>query len=352
MILAVDVSRIAWRRPLWTGLLFHLVLLVGCSHSAPEIFEFNGETMGTTWSVKVGDMPAGLEPQQVADKIQAALDGVNESMSTYLATSELSRFNQAPAGTRMPVSAALFEVMRKSVEVWRLSQGTFDVTVGPLVNLWGFGPQGRSSGVPDEEAQRRAWARVGTDALTLHTETLELEKQKDLYVDLSAIAKGFGVDKVAETLENLGIRRYLVEVGGEMRAGEPRSAGQPWRVAVEKPWNGARAVERMLSVSSLAMATSGDYRNYFEVKGKRYSHTIDPRTGKPIDHALASATVIAPTCAEADAWATAMMVLGPDQALAVAQANHLAVYLLVKSGDGFEVRSSEAFAMYLKPELQ
>lgn len=336
----------------WFGVFSCFALLAGCSSPAPEISEFNGESMGTTWSVKVSAMPAGLEPRQVADHIQAALDGVNQSMSTYLATSELSRFNQAPSGTRMQVSPALFDVMRKSVEVWRLSQGTFDVTVGPLVNLWGFGPQGRPSVVPDEAAQRQAWTRVGTDALTLHTETLELEKHKDLYVDLSAIAKGYGVDRVAEALENLGIRRYLVEVGGEMRAGDPKSPDEPWRVAVEKPWTGARTVERVFAVSRLAMATSGDYRNYFEVNGKRYSHTIDPRTGRPIDHALASATVIAPTCAEADAWATAMMVLGPDQALAVARANHLAVYLLVKVGDGFEARSSAAFDMYLKPVLQ
>jgi len=171
-------------------------------------------------------------------------------------------------------------------------------------------------------------------------------------VDLSAIAKGYGVDKVALKLEDLGIRRYLVEVGGELRAGNRKSMGHPWRVAVEKPVPQLREIHRVVDISNMALATSGDYRNYFEAQGKRYSHTIDPRSGRPIDHHLVSATVVAPTCAEADAWATAMMVLGPEQGLDLANANNLAVYLLVKTATGIESLHSRAFDVYLQDNLQ
>ncbi len=329
-----------------------ILLLAGCSGPEPEIIEFNGETMASTWSVKIADMPASLPPQQLADRIQGVLDGINQSMSTYRDDSELSRFNQAPAGTVMAVSPDLFDIVQQSLKVWRLSQGTFDITVGPLVNLWGFGPEGRPDRVPDETTRQAAWKRVGSDALVLHTDTRQLEKQKDLYLDLSGIAQGFAADRVAALLEEQGIRRYLVEINGEMRIGNGKTPDQPWRIAVERPVQALHTVDRIFEVVDVAVATSGDYRNYFEFEGKRYSHTVDPRTGKPIDHTLVSATVITGNGAEADAWATAMMVLGPEQGLAVADANGLAVYLLVKVGDQFEARHSRAFEPYLKSPLR
>ena len=327
--------------------------LAGCSKSSgPEELEFSGSTMGTTYSVKVVDLPKNLKPQQVADRIQAVLDDVNDRMSTYKPTSEVSRFNESPVGTSMKMSDETFTVLQKAMTIWRLSKGTFDITVGPLVNLWGFGPMGRPNRIPSPEEEAKAWARIGADALVLHPDTHEVEKHKDLYIDLSGIAKGFGVDKVAEALEALGIHRYLVEVGGEIRAGDDKSPGQPWRVAVEKPVSQLREVEQVINVNNLAMATSGNYRNYFEENGHRYSHEIDPRTGKPIAHNLASASVVATDCADADAWATAMMVLGPKEGMEVANANNLPVYMLVKEGDGFKPLQSKAFDMYLKPKKQ
>lgn len=329
------------------------LLLVACDGGKePELYEFGGSSMGTTYSVRIVALPDNLLPQQVADRIQAELDGVEQAMSTYRPDSELSRLNQQPPDKPMQVSGDLFFVLQKSLDVWRRSQGAFDVTVGPLVNLWGFGPAARVDHVPDEQAQRDAWKRVGSDALVLYPDTRKVEKHKDLYLDLSAIAKGFGVDKVAQALEAMGIRRYMVEVGGEIRVGDRKAAGHPWRLAVEKPVAQMREVQQVIEAANLAMATSGDYRNYFEENGVRYSHTIDPRSGKPIRHKLVSATVIAPTCAEADAWATAMMVLGPDQALTVANTQNLAVYLLVKDGSGFVAKHSKGFAVFLPDAMQ
>lgn len=323
----------------------------GCQPAAElELHEFSGSTMGTTYSVKVAELPANLLPDVVADRIQQELDAVNQAMSTYRDDSELSRFNQLPANSAMVVSADTFAVLQKSLDIWRLSQGAFDVTVGPLVNLWGFGPMGRPDHVPDRTEQRAAWKRVGSDALVLELDKLQIRKRKDLYVDLSAIAKGYGVDKVAQALESMGIRRYMVEVGGEIRVGGGKTATLPWRLAVEKPVPRLHDVQQVINAENLAIATSGDYRNYFEENGVRYSHTIDPRTGKPIQHKLVSATVIARECADADGWATAMMVLGPEQGMAVANAQNLAVYMLVMTDDGLQPMHSHGFAVYLNKQ--
>jgi len=329
--------------------LLFLGAMAGCQQSAElELYEFSGSTMGTTYSIKVAELPPNLLPDVVADRIQSELEAVNQAMSTYRDDSELSRFNQLPADSSMVFSVDTFIVLQKSLEIWRRSQGAFDVTVGPLVNLWGFGPEGRPNRVPDVDAQRAAWKRVGSDSLELNPDKHSVRKLRDVYVDLSAIAKGYGVDKVAMALESLGIRRYMVEVGGEIRVGAGKSPGQSWRLAVEKPVPQLREIQRVIDAENLAVATSGDYRNYFEDQGVRYSHTIDPRTGKPIQHKLVSATVIAPECADADGWATAMMVLGPEQGIAVANAQHLAVYMLVMTDEGLQAKHSKAFAVYMQ----
>lgn len=350
MTSAADRLRAGWQLAI-VALLW--VALVGCEAAEPDIHEFSGGTMGTTWSVKVADLPDPLTPRQVADRIQAELNAVNDKMSTYQPDSELSVFNRLPAGATQQVSADTFQVLQMSLDIWRRSQGAFDVTVGPLVNLWGFGPErGAENQIPSRAQQREAWKRIGSDALVLFPDTLTVRKNKDLYVDLSAIAKGYGVDKVAVALEEMGIRRYMVEVGGELRVGHRKSRQHPWRLAVEKPVSHLRDVQLVIEATDLSLATSGDYRNYFEKDGVRYSHTLDPRSGAPIQHKLVSATVIAASCAEADAWATAMMVLGPAQGLEVADAQNLAVYLLVKTDEGFEARHSRAFSVYLPAGVQ
>lgn len=338
-------------RPL-QPVIFSLVLIslyiAGCSRSdAPELLEFSGRTMGTWYTIKVADFPNSADPDAIAKVIEAELNNVNDKMSTYKPDSELSRFNQAPIGEPFKVSRDTFDVLTRSLEIWRLSQGAFDVTIGPLVNLWGFGPDGRPEKVPSQEAMKQAWDRVGSDGLLLHMDDLEVEKLKDLYVDLSAIAKGYAVDRVAEALENAGIRRYLVEVGGEIRAGNSKAQNLSWQVAVEEPVTDRRQIHQIIKLDNASMATSGDYRNYFEVDGRRYSHTIDPRNGQPIAHQLVSTSVIMPSCADADAWATAIMVLGPELGMQVAEANNLAVYMILKQDEGFSSSNSTAFEQYL-----
>ncbi|MAR92938.1 MAG: FAD:protein FMN transferase [Pseudomonadota bacterium] len=336
-------------QPVIISLMVISLLLTGCSRSeAPDLLEFSGQTMGTWYSVKVVDLPEPVSPRQVADVIQGELDNVNQKMSTYRPDSELSRLNAAPVAEPFAVSRETFTVLSKALEIWRLSQGAFDISIGPLVNLWGFGPEGRPREVPDDAAMRAAWKRVGSDRLELHVDDREVVKETDLYLDLSAIAKGFAVDQVALALEGLGIRQYLVEVGGEIRAGNSKGPDQPWRLAVEEPVTQFRQIHQVIPLANAAMATSGDYRNYFEADGQRYSHTIDPRDGRPIRHRLASVSVIMPSCMAADAWATALMVLGPEQGMALAESQNLAVYMILKTDAGFESMHSSGFRPFLE----
>ncbi len=335
-------------QPVIVSLIFLSLLVTGCSRSeVPEILEFTGQTMGTWYSVKVSELPDSVTPEQVASLIKSQVEGVNSKMSTYKPESELSVFNNSPMNTPFKLSADTFQVLAKSMEIWRQSMGAFDITIGPLVNVWGFGPRGSAMSIPDQANMAAAWKRVGTDGLSLDRDKSTVQKSKDLYLDLSAIAKGYAVDRVATALEQAGIQRYLIELGGELRAGDPKAPHLPWQVAVEEPETHLRKVHKVIPLNNVAMATSGDYRNFFEQGGKRYSHTIDPRTGRPVEHRLVSVSVITAQCADADAWATAMMVLGPEQGMELAENKKLAVYMILKSEQGFEVRYSKAFASYL-----
>jgi len=318
--------------------------LAGCS--GPEPWRLSGATMGTSYSIVVAAPPEGLSRERLAADIDAELRAVNRQMSTYRADSELSRFNRQTGADWFPVSAELVALVAEARRIGELSGGAFDVTVGPLVNLWGFGP-GQHAGRDKPPAQAEidaALARSGAASLSLQRAPPALAKsQPELYVDLSAIAKGHGVDRVAALLEEVGILDYLVEIGGELRSRGQSPRGDAWRLAVEKPTRGERAVQQVIAVGDAAVATSGDYRNYFERDGVRYSHTIDPRDGRPIRHALASVTVVQPRAARADALATALLVMGPRDGLALAQRLQLPAYFVIKGEAGFETAYSDAF---------
>jgi thiamine biosynthesis lipoprotein len=295
--------------------------------------------------VQVPRPPAGLDDAALYERISAELASVNERMSTYQADSELSRFNVAETTDWFPVSAELVRLTDTALAVSTLTNGAFDVTVGPLVNLWGFGPEVKADQLPSQAEIDAARARVGWDLLHTRVEPPALRKDRtDLYVDLSAIAKGYGVDRMAAVLEDVGITDYLVEIGGELRGRGRNAEGEPWRIAIERPDAGRRAVLRVVALTDRAMATSGDYRNFFELNGKRYSHTIDPATGRPVDHQLASVTVLAERCAEADAWATALLVLGPARGMTVANERGLIALFVERFGDELRVTESTAFA--------
>lgn len=336
-----------WLAPL--GLAF---LLAACQPAATERpqLHLTGDTMGTYYSVKI----VGAEDGQ-RDALQAEIDRrlerVNEQMSTYRKTSELSRFNRHEDATPFAVSADTARVVTAALQLGRQTEGALDVTVGPLVNLWGFGPDARPTEIPSDERLAEARAQTGLEHLSVHIRAEGEFLQKSLtglYVDLSAIAKGYGVDVVSEYLSEQGLTNHLVEIGGEVRTRGVNAHGQDWRIAVERPGPGEGMVQQVVALANTSVATSGDYRNYYELDGKRLSHTLDPATGRPITHQLASVTVIHPSCMMADGLATALTVMGTERALAFAEEQGLAVYLLTKTGDGFRVDMSSAFEKYLR----
>ncbi len=328
-------------------LLFWLVMsLTACAPESRD-WQLSGRTMGTTYHITVVDVPSGVDSKSLQQQIDSELQQVNQEMSTYIDDSELMRFNRGPVGEAVQVSGHLADVVDKALDIYQRSGGAFDITVGPLVNLWGFGPQPEPDKVPSDEEIARLDKVVGSDALKVERNPDRITRSRPVELDLSAIAKGHGVDRVAELLEQQGIRNYLVEIGGEVRTLGQNPNGVDWRIGIERPDPGGRAVQEPIAVSGQAVATSGDYRNYYERDGVRYAHTIDPRTGRPLQHRLASVTVIADNCAEADGLATALNVMGADAGLKLAEKEGLAVFMLVKTDDGFAERYSSAFKPYL-----
>lgn len=295
-----------------------------------------GPTMGTTFSVKIVAPDAGDERvAAVRTAVERTLADVDERMSTYRPDSEISRFNAARTTEPFPVSADTLAVFRHALDVSAATNGAFDVTVGPLVDAWGFGPRGPPAALPADAAIARLRRRVGYRRLRIDAAASTVRKlTPDLSVDLSALAKGYAVDKVAELLRAERFDSYLIEVGGEVRAAGRSARGDAWRVGIERPAPGLPAVHRRIPLRGRALATSGDYRNYHELAGRRVSHTIDPRTGRPVAHGLASASVIASSCVRADAVATALSVLGPDEGFELAVERGWAALLIGRKDDG------------------
>jgi thiamine biosynthesis lipoprotein len=325
-----------------------LALLLSACAPGPEALELGGSSMGTTYSVKVIDPPTSVTAATLAPELDAVLLAVNAGMSTYLPESELSRFNAARETGWTDASPALVTVVDEALRVSALTRGAFDVTVGPLVNLWGFGPGRGGDRVPSDAEVEDARSRTGHARLQVRHDPPALRKAtSDLYVDLSAIAKGYAVDQLAEHLEARQVGRYLVEVGGEVRGRGRNARGTPWRVAIERPSPAERSAYAVIPVDGVGVATSGDYRNYFEQDGRRYSHTIDPATGRPIEHTLASVTVVSPTAMTADALATGLMVLGPDAGYALAEREGIAAFFIVRDGEGFVDRATPAFTRHV-----
>jgi thiamine biosynthesis lipoprotein len=330
----------------WLFCVFVLLCLTACNDQ-PKVQQLSGATMGTTWHVTYVDPATGLAPVAAQRGIAAALQTVNLSMSTYLPDSEISRFNATPAGAAFQASPDFYQVLSTALEVGRQSEGAYDVTVAPLVALWGFGPAGAVATPPSEEAINAQLATVGQDKLRVAGAGLLVTKLAAVSVDFSSLAKGFAVDRVAQWLAGQGVERFLVEVGGEMKLSGLSHRGDQWQIAIEEPGYGGRSVASAISLTDIAVATSGDYRNYFEVDGKRYSHSIDPRTGYPVAHDLVSVTVAHSSAMMADAWATALTVLGSERAMAVAQGQGLAVYFIQRADEGFVHTHTPAFAPYL-----
>lgn len=317
--------------------------------------ELRGLSMGTSWSVRLA-ADAGTDLASLQRGLQQQLDDVVAQMSHWQANSDLGRYNRAPAGSRHVLPQAFFDVLMFALEVAQASGGAYNPCAGALVNLWGFGPTGRydEAGFMAPTPAQLAAASASLQQLTLAADkaTRSVCQPAAVQLDLSAVAKGYGVDRLAYYLQAQGHQHYLVEVGGELRGAGVKPDGQPWWVALEQP-PGAGAhevapVPIVLALHGLAVATSGDYRRYFEQDGQRYAHTIDPRTGWPISNALASVTVIHPHCMAADAWSTALTVLGPQAGLQLAEQQGLAARMLCRQADGsFSETLSSAFSSML-----
>lgn len=329
--------------PARRALVPHLTALPPQPAADAVVHRLAGKTMGTSWSVRVA-APARLDLARLQAGIQNQLDLVVRQMSTWAPHSTLSTINRARAGSVHALPPGLFYVLHAALEMARLSGGAFDPTAGALVNLWGFGPDGRIAAPPAAGEIARARARCGWDRLVLDTAGRSVTQPGGVYIDLSAIAKGYGVDQVARHLQGAGFRHWLVEVGGELRGAGMKPDGQPWWVALEAPDQHGRLPETVLALHELAVATSGDYRQGFVHEGALYSHTVDPRSGYPVRHRLASVTVLHRECMLADAYATALMVLGPEGGLSFARAQGLAARFITRAGNGYVETMTPAFA--------
>lgn len=338
------------------GLLAVALLLAGCddgrSPPAPQAQVLEGKTMGTFWRVSL----AGVDPARAAslrEKIQAQLNADDELLSTWKNDSALMRFNRSQSTSPWPVSEAMSDIVTLALRIGAKTDGAMDVTIGPLVNLWGFGPDKQPQKTPDQAQIDAAKAQTGLQHLTVQNRAGQQWLQKDLptlFVDLSTMGEGYAADHLARLMEHEGISRYLVSVGGALASRGLNPQGLPWRVAIQKPTDQENAVQAVVDINGHGISTSGSYRNYYELDGKRLSHVIDPATGRPITHKLVSATVIAPTALEADGWDTGLMVLGPEKARSVALEQGLAVYLISKEDKGFSVWMSPQFKSFLVNE--
>lgn len=321
------------------------LLLAACGGDSrlPEL-ELSGSTMGTSFNILLVDPAEDLAKDRLQSGIAETLERIDQLASTWRDDSEVSALNANPDTNWIDVSAELCAALEQTLEVSKQSNGAFDVTVGPLVNLWGFGPGGDVSEPPDDDELEAVMATVGYRNLRTRCDQPAVRKQNSaVYVDLSGWAKGFAVDELAALLDEYNLRNYLVEIGGELRVRGYNAEGLKWAVAVEAPSKTRRKPHSVLRVTDTSVATSGDYRNYFDHDGRHYSHTIDARTGKPISHQLAAVTVVSDSAAYADAMATALLVLGPKEGLELAESLDLAGYFLIRGTRGIQELTTRKF---------
>ena len=287
--------------------------------------------MGTSYSVKWGSSSNSLNIDQLQINIEKRLKNINQLISTYDSDSQLSHFNQSRETGWHAVDIELAKLIQIALDICHKSDGAFDITVGPLINLWGFGVNDTKFSLPTETELNITKQNIGCQLLEVRLDPPALNKHRvDLYVDLSAIGKGYAVDQLAKVLDEFQIENYLVEIGGELKAKGLAPHGDLWRVGIEAPNFGRADINEIISLDNAAIATSGDYRNFIEHEGKHYSHVIDPRSGRPIEHSLTSVSVVDESTTVADAWATAFLVLGPNRALEMAERYDLAIFMITR----------------------
>ena len=330
-----------------TGLLF---VIAACATTPQPAAVLRGEGLGSTWSVKLGE-PAPVDLAKVQLGIQASVDDVAHDLSRWEATSSLNAMNASRSNDWQSVSDGLFAPLSYALSLAADTGGAYDPTVAALVDVWGFGKTGRRYEPPDAIAIKAARERVGYTKVALDRAGSRIRKPAGMQIDLSSMTHGHGADRVAGYLNSLGLHSYLVDVGSEIRARGESPEGGAWHVAIEQPpaenASASKAFAHVVKLRDAGIATSGNFRYYFDYNGRRYSHRIDPRTGEPVAHALASVTVIDPICMHADALATALTVLGPDEGLQYATNRDIAALFIVRSGDALVEKMTPRFAAYL-----
>ncbi|MBK8946708.1 MAG: FAD:protein FMN transferase [Ignavibacteriae bacterium] len=345
----IKISKKFIKLNFFASLLFSLILVSCSSPIQRDVYSLAGTTMGTTYSLKVIEPQESKKLIRLDKKIDSVLVDVNNKMSTYIKTSELSLFNQSQLTDWINFSPDLYHVFSTAKRISQESNGSFDITVGPLVNLWGFGPAKKDSLIPSEEQIIETLKNVGMDKIQIDIDNNRVMKNNvNVYCDLSAIAKGYGVDKVGLFLEKVGLNEYMIEIGGEVRTKGKNKNNENWKIGISSP--ASDGLQKVLEISNYSVATSGDYFNYFEEKGIRYSHTIDPKTGKPITHKLASVTVIHKNCENADAYATAIDVLGPEAGYDFALKLKLPVFMIVRENENFIEKMTPQFEEFVRKE--
>lgn len=327
--------------------------LAACGRAPRPEALLTGETMGSAWTVKLaGDLPA--DEGTLRAGVQAQFDAVDAALSTYKTDSALSRFNAAPDDDWQHLDAELFAVLRYALELAAISEGAYDVTIAPLVDLWGFGPAPRRDAPPTEEQIAAARARVGWQQIELDVAQGSARRPPGVRIDLSSLGKGRGVDRVAGWLEAQGVHDYLIDLSGKLRAGGRNAQGTAWHVAVEKPEaddpSGQPNITReVVALQDDAIATAGDYRRFFESGGSHFSHLIDPVSGRPIDRTTGSATARANDCMSADAWATLLTLVTPDRAIVLANQHQVPALVITREGSALRFLHSDRWQAAAMP---
>jgi len=326
-----------------------LVLCLSITACKPTAFiksvTFSGPIMGTDYRISLVLHKEGVDQRSLEKGVLAAMQLVNQSMSTYMTDSELNQFNALPANQEFVLSPALQQVVSEALSLSSLTEGTFDATVKPLVDLWGFGAVVGTENVPNDDLIQQIKQYTGYEKLVLVDNRL-YKKHDKVTVDLSAIAKGYAVDQVANYLQQQGVHDYLINIGGELKAAGHNQDNHVWRVGIEKPQQ-LGGVQQVIKLFNKAIATSGDYRNFVMIDGQAYSHTMDPRLAQPVNHKLASVSVIADKASTADGLSTALMVMGEQAGMAFAEQQDIAAFFIIRAGEQYEIRFTEKFTPYL-----
>ena len=315
-------------------------VLSGCGNG-DNLERFDGPTMGSRYSIQYVRHSSTPGPKAVQAEVENILADVDRQFSTYRSDSDIERFNALPADRCQVMPGPVLELIRVGEQLSSQSEGSYDLTVEPLLNLWGFGPQGREEKVPTAEALAEVRQRVGHAHLRIDGD--QLCKDAAVEVDFNSIAAGYAVDTIAAKLDAMGIHNYLAEATGELKAAGRKLDGSPWKIALEEPRDDQQVAQRIIPVDGYGVSTSGDYRNYFEQGGRRYSHTFDARTGAPVSHTLASVTVIHPSALMADGLSTLLLILGPERGWDYAEKHDVGAFFVIRADTGFVTRSSHAF---------